>query len=300
MRYVTLIVAAGLILTVTATAGAKTVTLVFDPNDILDLSPGSVGGDFDGGRKADQVNARRVHKDWASTFYETFYKSGLPDGPHTQPDDYNTYMNWRNSLDDSGEGLAMFNTWFLDNAAARSWGEMVVVKPGTTVASTTASGWNMRFIPNPYGLGGGSVQWWTTDPAKRLRPTDLGGADIGKFSITADLYWDTGTGPKGWDVTDPDVELGDEVRFWVGCLNGDDADFYRSDTQAIYFDNQDWGTDSPAYSPFGANDSTEAGVYGSGFEGVLSATAVPEPMTMLAVGMGIAGLAGYIRKRRMA
>ena len=27
---------------------------------------------------------------------------------------------------------------------------------------------------------------------------------------------------------------------------------------------------------------------------------IPEPMTMLAVGMGIAGLAGYIRKRKLA
>ncbi|MDY7010592.1 MAG: hypothetical protein SVV80_07555, partial [Planctomycetota bacterium] len=70
MKYVTLIVAAGLILAVTVTAGAKSVTLIFDPNDILDLYPGSAGySDVPGENKATQVNARRIHESWASTFY---------------------------------------------------------------------------------------------------------------------------------------------------------------------------------------------------------------------------------------
>ena len=34
--------------------------------------------------------------------------------------------------------------------------------------------------------------------------------------------------------------------------------------------------------------------------GDADAGAIPEPMTMLALGMAVAGLGGYVRKRRMA
>jgi hypothetical protein len=228
-----------LIVALGTTAQATVITLNFDPNDILDLYPASAGDeDVTGKNKSTQMNARRIHDDWCNPYYETFYN---PTAAHTQPKDYNTYVNWRNSLDDEGEGLAMFNSWFLDNPAARSWGETVVVKPYTELTATAGDGWNYRIIANPYGLGGGSVQWWTTDSSKRLRPTDLGGADIGEFSITLDLYHDIGS--AGWD--------------------------YRS----------------------AAKD------YGSGFEGVLSATAVPEPATMLLLGSGLIGLAGLGRKK---
>jgi len=45
----------------------------------------------------------------------------------------------------------------------------------------------VEVIPNPLGVGY-LVQCWATDSSKYLRP---GGADIGDFGFTADVYVDT-------------------------------------------------------------------------------------------------------------
>jgi hypothetical protein len=279
MRSLMAVVALGLILAVAGTAQA--VTLVFDPNDILDLYPTQAGvANVSGDSKATQEDARRFHATWGSTYYETFFN---PVNPHAQPADYNAYLSWRNSLDTPGEGIACFNTWFLNNSPAGSWGETVVTKPGTSVSATAASGWAYSFITNPYGLGGTSVQWYTLDSAEYLRPTDLGGANIGEFSITIDLYHDL-TG-NGWSADDTPVLPGESIRFWLGGINGDDPEFYRTDTLALYFD--------------GANNGGGAGQAGSGFEAAMQATAlpVPEPITMAGLMMGVGGVVGYVRRR---
>ena len=276
MRYLGIVAAIAVCLAVAGTARA-TVTITFDPNDILDKYASD-----DTGLKASQPDARRWHAGWNDPYYGTF--SDYMEAGHSQPTDYNTYVNWRNSLKNPGDGIAVFNAWFIDGAAARSWGENVVVKPLTTVSATAASGWNVAIIPNPYGIGGDIVQWYTLDPALRLRPTDLGGADIAPFSITADLYWDVG--PAGWDPLDLAVtqDQVNQIRFWVGDLNGDDAETYRSDTKALYYT--------------GANYGGTAGQYGSGFEAVL--TPIPEPLTMAGLLLGIGSVVGYARKRRRA
>lgn len=257
------------------------ITLWFDPDSLIQSYPASAGSDAEGERKVDQLDARRLHQPWG-TVYETFYNPG---NPQTQPDSYNTYMNWQNSLG-SGEGIAMFNSWFLDQSIVRTWGEIIVIRPGSTVTGTAADGWNVRVIEEPYGLGGASVQWWTTDSSKYINTL----SDIGQFSITADLYWDYDA--DGWDESDPAVVVGDSVRFWVGNLNGDDAEFYRSDTQALYFDDVGWGTLSPASGPFSAILSTGAGDQGSGFEAALTVTAVPIPAAVLLgmLGLSVAGV----------
>jgi hypothetical protein len=260
------------------------VTLTFDPDDIIQLYPADSTG-----LKASQDNARRVHSVWTNPYYGTF--SDVLQSGHTQPEDYNTYMNWRDSLG-RGEGIAMFNSWFLNQPAAQSWGEVIVVKPGTTVTGTAAAGWNVRIIQDPYGLGGASVQWWTTDSTYYINTL----SDIGDFSITADLYWDSG--PAGWDPGDVAVQPGELVRFWVGGLNGDDPEFYRDDTQCLYFDDQGWGVRN-GDSPFSATYSDAAKDYGSGFEGALEVTAVPVPGAVLLGSIGL-GLAGWICKRKKA
>ncbi|MBN1806658.1 MAG: hypothetical protein JW837_15525 [Sedimentisphaerales bacterium] len=259
------------------------VVLTFDPDDIIQQYPADSTG-----QKATQEDARRVHDDWGNPYYGTF--SDYMQSGHTQPEDYNTYMNWRESLG-AGEGIAMFNSWFYDNPRARSWGEAVVVKPGTTVIGTAADGWNVRIIVDPYSYGGGSVQWWTTDPSKYINTL----SDIGEFSITADLYWDTGV--EGWDEDDVPVQFGELVRFWVGGLNGDDPDYYMDGIQALYFDDKGWGELEDGCDPFSATYGYSAKDYGSGFEAALEVTAVPVPGAVLLGSIGL-GFAGWICKRK--
>jgi hypothetical protein len=270
-----------------AAAAQAAITITFDPDALIQAYPPAAGtSDVAGQNKVSQENARRVHQPWG-TVYETFYN---PANPQPQNNSYNTYMNWRDSLG-VGEGIAVFNSWFIDGPAARTWGEKVVVKPGTTITGTATDGWQVRVIANPYGIGGGIVQWWTLDSSKYINTV----SNIGDFSITADLYWDTG--PAGWDLNDLPVLDGDVVRFWLGCLNGDDPETYRSDTQALYFDNVGWGNRPSNVAPFNAIYSDAAGHYGSGFESVLT---TPEPATIIVwslLGMVAVGFGVWRRKR---
>lgn len=263
---------------------ASAVTFRFDPNALIQAYPGAAGtSDTEGQNKATQVNARRVHQRWANTWYETFYN---PAGPQTQPDSYNTYVNWATGLGE-GEGISGFNIWMQDNPRARSWGETTVWNPYGAAPTGTADAaglWNVEAIANPWGPGW-LVQWWTDDPANYINSTST----IGEFSFSGTAYHDLDA--DGYDSDDPLVQYGDEVRIWFGVVNHREG---TEESNSLHFNDEGWGTLSPAASPF----SPYAGEgYGSGYEGVLGMTAVPEPSALLLVGLGIAGYA-VLRKKR--
>ena len=258
---------------------ASAATFAFDPNDLLDLFPATAGSVADlSTYKAVQPNARRVHETWATTYYDTFYN---PVAPHTQPDDYNTYLNWRTSLG-AGEGISRFNIWLLDNPAARSWGEKLVWNPaGSAPTGTAASGWAVSVALSPPGWDPGYiVEWSTSDSTKYLRP---GGADIGTFSFSGTAYSDNNA--NGYDASDPEF-TGGIARIWFGAYNGDAV---GTSDDSVFFDALGWGSLLPAASgPFAATND-------SGWEGVLSVT-VPEPSTTLFLLSAFIGLLGVGRK----
>lgn len=272
-------VLACLFITVSAMAtqgSVQPVTITFDPDSLIQAYP-SV--DQTGEYKDVQLDARRLHQPWATQWYETFTNRN-PAYVKSQPDSYNTYMNWRDSLG-AGEGIACFNTWYLGNDAVRSWGETIVMKPGTDVTATTANGWNYRIIDNPYALNGKSVQWWTTDSSKYINIS----SKTDSFSLTAELYWDNNA--NGWDASDIAVVAGDNVRFWLGNINGDEQDFYINNIDPLHYDGAIYGT--------GVN------TLGSGFEAALNVTAATPVPLPSAVWPGLAMLgallAGHLFRR---
>ena len=182
-KLIIICVMAGLISAGTHTVEAAYLTFEFTANDLIDL----YNTDFSG-LNATQENARRVHEVWAGTWYQTFADRLCPGT--TQPDSGNTYLNWRDGLQ-TNEGLGSFSTWLHGDPGARSWGEILLADPDKPMYATAESGWNVTIVDNPWDTGYGAgkiVVWYTTDPDLYIRP---GGAVLGTFSFTADVYVDT-------------------------------------------------------------------------------------------------------------
>jgi PEP-CTERM motif len=268
---------------ITGNASAS-VTFAFNPNDLIQSYAPQAGDVNDpGSYKATQANARRLHEQWGGTWYETFYN---PASPQPQPNSYNTYRNWADGLG-AGEGISGFNIWLLDNPNARSWGEKTVWDPNGATPTGTADAagqWNVSAIENPWGEGF-LVEWWTDNPDYYINSTST----IGDFSFSGDAYWDNNE--NGFDASDELVQFGESARIWFGAVNYRDAD---GESNSVHFDNLGWGGASPAdgpFNPFGGNG------YGSGYEGVLDIDAVPEPGTVILLGLGLLGAAVVGRKK---
>jgi hypothetical protein len=279
MKYLGLLVGVGLVLAIAGTAGA--VTFVFDPNDLLDLYPQPY---TETDVKVSQENARRLHETWASNWYNTF-SDGLAAG-HSQPTDYNTYVNWRNGLG-ANEGLGSFSLWLRGDVGARSWGEVLLSDPNKELTATAASGWNVEVVDNIWNTGEGYGQvavWWTTDPALYLRP---GGADIGNFSFSGDIYVDTNG--DNYITGESLAQVGTPYRVWFADTTMNQGD---DEVRALVFDDGGWGTLDPSADAFASATAGD-----SALEAVLTLSPVPEPATMTLIALGM-GVAAVLRARR--
>jgi hypothetical protein len=268
--------AAGLLMTAGA-AQANTLTFTFDPNDLLDLYPADYSMPND-----TQPNARRIHEVYRSEYYATFSNNLL--SGHSQPTDYDTYVNWRAGLG-VNEGLGSFSFYLRGEypTVTQAWGEILVTNPAVPITATAAPGWNATVVESGGPDGGEVVIWWTTDPALYIRP---GGADIGTFTFTADLYEDSNW--NGLDPTDPDATAGVPYRIWFADSWMNEGDW---DVPALVYDDEGWGTLTPAADPFTQTVDGDSGV-----EIILTLTGVPEPATLCLLALGGVGL--LLRRKR--
>ena len=275
MRWLKLCLVVGLLLAIGSTVVANTVTFIFDPDDLIQLystTPLPVNGEtLPNGKyshfKYEQDYPRRVHESWGSVMYNTF---GSTNEGETDEESQAAYIAWRNSLDTPDEGIAWFNIWLRDNKNAWNWGERLVSHPDIMPVGTAASGWQVETIKDPWGAGSGYlVQWWTERTDNLINLVN----NLDPFSFTVDVREISNPGETY--AEGKDIALGTKWDIWFGTYGG------------IYNDDQ----------PYKSWNYYEDGPIG-GWEGTLELTAVPEPLTMFGVLIGLAGLAGYVRKRK--
>ncbi len=248
---------------------AKGITIEFSPNDLIDLYPISAGDEsVPGETMSTQLNARQFCRDSGAVTYETFYN---PEDPHTQPNDYNTYLNWRDGLG-AGEGISGLYTFIsYQTTIGPMWGSKLVCKessPEPTLTADAGGKWVTDITTHHPGMY--TLKWSTADSSYYLRPT---GPDLGDFTFTVELYWDTNN--NDYDEEDPEVLPGDMVR-----------NVFYSDIQ---YDMEGWGSRDPSYEPFSHSD-------GATCEGTLNVQAVPEPSTIMMFITGFLGIFSFIRK----
>jgi len=263
LRYATVLATVGLILAVAAVAQATGVTFIFDPDDLIGLystSPLPVSNPT--GTSLLKYEQENPRR-VHETWSGTMYNTfGSTNAGETDQQSQDAWIAWRNSLDTPDEGIGYFNTWLRDNYKAWNWGERLVQNPDAKPTATAAPGWHVGDMWESM-YGGWVVEWYADAPENRINLVN----DIGEFSFTMDL--------RSISAIDQTYAEGSDIAY------GTKWDIWFGGGECIYNDE----------APYNTWD---------GFEATLELTAVPEPLTVLGVFAGVAGLAGYIRKRRQA
>lgn len=258
---------------------AAPITFTFDPNDLIDVFPSSVAA----GVNKNGPNSRGLLGTGGdlSTLATTYTNPSGFGAASSQPDGYNAYRNWLDSLG-TNEGITTFNIFMRgDFANVAAWGQTLKMAgdpvTNNNLSGTAGGGWTVttgQFSTPEWGY---FVQWSAPDLASALRP---GGMDLPTFSFTADIVVD----PDGaGGAADVEAILGDTYTVWFGAGN-------NPGSHAVEFDGNGWGSLPSSIGPLAAGDSTQ-------WNGTLQMTAVPEPSTMALAAAGLA-VVGLVRKRK--
>jgi hypothetical protein len=271
-QFLVVVAAVGL-LTVAAVAQANTaVTLTFSGDALINQ--------YASGTSAVDPNARSLQKNWGVNTVGEF--------ANTWGTTYADYTSWAGSVTGEGNGISAFSTWFQGGAAGSSWGENVVIRKNTIPTATAPTGWAYTVTETSAWYGGSAagyyeVDFYATDPAYYIKT----GSTVGDFSITSQLahttgswYWPENTG----HAVDGDVLPGENIQMWFGTANGPAA----YPPPAIWF--------GSGWSEGWASVWDTTGNGGTGLQGNIPITAVPEPGTLMLCALAVLGFMAW-RKR---
>ena len=165
-----------------------------------------------------------------------------------------------------------FNMWLADGINAPNWGEVLTQVEGSVPSGTAANGWAAYVFNNPWpqpGSGSKLVGWYDVgyldgDSNTNSNPLTFGsgGIDFDPFTLTVDL--------NPTDVDGNSVDFSASQRIWLGTM-----------------------------LPIQWQDNPNNLEYANNFrfEGTMNMNPVPEPSTILLLGLGLIGMVGYGRKR---